>query len=202
MGRIKIMGLATVAVLALGAMLASGASAAQDLLITEEGVLVSPGAGAFAEVGIGLYPMDNTFHEGATGEVVTNGKPKDVLTFAAAREWGCDSDYSGCPTGYSRSGGGIETVELTSKGKVIVKFSSKVELAEPSTPGPCVYEYAKTKLRSTFTIGLVVNFEALVAGKLNKTVSQSACPKTRSAVFLANFADVDFSGYLESELGP
>jgi hypothetical protein len=202
MRRIRIATLTVIAVFLGGAIVAASAVAAQTLIITEDRTPLADGAQTFLEFGAGLSPRDNTFHEGAYAEVAITDKARDKISVKPAREWGCDNDYFGCPAGYARSGGGVETVELTTHGKVTVKFSSKVELAEPSTPGPCIYAFAGSAFKSTFSIGVPIGFEQAVSGKLNKRASNPECAKTRTAFFGANFADDNNpAGYLESELG-
>lgn len=201
MKRIKTAGPALIAVLGLGAMCASGAWGS-DLVVTEGGVPVSPGTTVFSHVGFGIA-HDNNFNEGVFGELVNNSKPADKVTYGAAREFACDNDYTGCPPGWSLSGGGVSAMTLKRTGKVTVEFAPKVVFSEPSTPGPCVYGFAKAT--GTFTIGSLFGFDDAVAtGKLDKEDSQADCSKTTRVLVGADLEPGGFSSveFLATELAP
>lgn len=201
MRRVRVLSLALGILLGIGAMSASGAAAA-DLFVTEAGLPLSSGTPVFSHVSFGIA-HDNNFNEGVFGDLVTDGKPTDKVTYGAAREFACDGDYTGCPPGWSLAGGGVSEVKMTSAAAATVTFKPKVLFSEPATPGPCVYAFSKAEAR--FTIGTFFGFnEGVARGKLESHRSQATCAKTARVLVSVDLEPAGSSSveYLETRLGP
>ncbi len=206
----KVVGTLLVALVAAVTLGGGGsASAAPDIYITENGAAVPNGYDVYDISGWGLAPRDNYFHIWSAGEVAVNGKPTDVMHFrTTALE--CFDTWP-CPIGYFIKGGEIAKWVVKSSGVEIVTLSEPAEIAEPSTPEPRVYKFAKTlkASRPGFGIPGILSFsngpEGLeFAGKIVKGASQQGCPSTRVAKFgaIAKSSTGTGAGNLHISLSP
>lgn len=156
------------------AMSSAVASAAPRLLLSENGTPVVAGA----------YALD--FHlefdggclQASKGEVLSNGKPTDKLSFAAPEESECLEE------GFAIAGA-LERIALTSAGRATMSFSH-LTITEP---GPCVYRFGK--LLGEFPATIEVAIEGVSVGKLKANSSSHACPATRSIEFRAVESGID-----------
>lgn len=99
----------------------------------------------------------------ARGSVVTNGMPKDKLSFEAPFDHECVN------AGYSSSG----HISSATVGNGTIKFSMAPKLAI-TAPGPCVYEFSR--LTGHFQVpGAGLETDAEMKGKLNKSASARGC---------------------------
>src|SRR5262249_54838552 len=130
MRRFKAWGVSVVAVVGLGVITASGASAAV-LVLKSEGLV----AKKFSPAREANFIFPGKCVQLAEGKLVTNSQLTDKLTFKPAIVSEC-----GVP-GYSISGG-VRTVLLGVSGKAVFDTSPAVTVSEPR---PCVYEYSKFK---------------------------------------------------------
>ncbi len=182
MRHVKVLGISIIALLAIGATAAGGASAS---------VLVLKSGGVEAKKGTPAIEAHLTFVgecvEEAEGKVTVNAKATDTLAFKPAVEAFCEE------TGFAVTGG-VKTVTLNNKGKAIFKASPKVAVSEP---GPCVYEYAKFEGLFGIPGDTFVAGEAI--GKVNRKVSNPLCSGLQATEFEAEV--VNFEGSLfETEL--
>lgn len=169
MSRLRILGGALMAGLVALAVSGASASAATRLVLTENGVVVSPG-----EYALDYHlTFDGGCQQASKGEVLTNARPKDKLVFGAPEESECLEE------GYGVSGA-LKQVVLTSAGAATLSFKPKLSITEP---GPCVYEFAR--LTGVFPATIEVDIEGDGAGKLRQKLSGRGCASTRSIEFLA-----------------
>jgi hypothetical protein len=171
MRRTRILGISLAAVLALTALTAGGAQAANKLVLSSGGTPLKKGATAFSELSIG------TCLQFSKGTVTTNEAAKDKLSFTKIVDSGCEPEFG--------SKGGIEKAELTAGG--VAKYTADFEL---TVPGPCVYTYKK--FQGNFSIPGAVVVETEQVGKLKKAGSSPECEKTRKELFEA---DVDIAAF-------
>lgn len=156
MTRTSKLGVAALAWLATVSIGASAALASVKIEIKEAGGAPT-GAELLVDVALGECVDD------AHGSVVTNGMPKDKLSFEAPFDHEC------VHAGYSYSG----HISAAVVGNGTVKLSMAPKLAI-TAPGPCVYEFSR--LTGRFQVpgaGLETNTE--MKGKLNRSASAGGC---------------------------
>ena len=150
MRRIRIIGTGFAAAVALAALTASGAQAANKLVLSSGGKPLKNGATAFSELSIA------TCLEFSKGVVTTNNEAQDKLSFTKIVDSECEPEFG--------ASGGIETVELTAGG--VAKYKANFELTVPGPSGSCVYSF--TKFKGHFLIPGAVVVEEEQVGKLKK----------------------------------
>lgn len=172
MWRLLVLGLVTGLVMAVWAV---GASAAPRLVLSENG----------APVAAGDYALD--FHlefdggclQASKGEVLSNGKPSDKLSFGPPEESECLEE------GFAVAGA-VKQVVLTAAGKATMSFDPRFAITEP---GPCVYKFKK--FTGVFPATIEVAIEGTALGKLKANSSSHACEQTRSIEFKAVESGID-----------
>jgi hypothetical protein len=174
MRRIRIIGTGFAAAVALAALTASGAQAANKLVLSSGGKPLKNGATAFSELSIA------TCLQFSKGVVTTNNEAQDKLSFTKIVDSECEPEFG--------ASGGIETVELTAGG--VAKYKANFELTVPGPSGSCVYSF--TKFKGHFLIPGAVVVEEEQVGKLKKQESNPSCEKTRKELFEA---DVDIAAF-------
>ncbi len=175
--RIRILGAGFATAVALAALAASGAQAANKLVLSSGGKPLKNGATAFSELAIA------TCLQFSKGKLAANNEAKDVLSFTKIVNSECEEDF-----GIS---GGIETVELTAGG--VAKYTANVEL---TVEGPCIYTY--TKFKGHFQIPGAAVVTAEQVGKLKKQGSDPSCEKSRKEMFEADVDSAAFGAPLET----
>ena len=162
-----VMLLALAAILA--AAVASPAAAAPRLVLSENGVVVSPGDYASSY----YLEFDGGCLQAAEGTVLTNDRRTDSLTLGPPVESECLEE------GFAVSGS-IRSVKLSSAGVATLKAGPKLTIAEP---GPCVYAFSK--LTGAFPAAIEVEIEGSATGKLVRRSSAPGCEPRREIAFRA-----------------
>ena len=184
MRHVKTLGLCLVAVFALAAMTASGASAGGVkpglVLLEEPGVPAPVGAPALAV----FITHGHECVAASEGTLSSNKKTTDKAAFSSTLFDGCEE------AGYS-----IEGKVASAQAKISGLLSFKAALTV-TIPGPC--RYAIKKYSATFTPngGHTVG-EGEVTAKLSKAGSLPTCAKTDKFGFTANLSRE--RGVFESE---
>lgn len=167
MHRLRFVGVIVITGLALFALSAGAASASKLVLRTEKGGEVLKFGtilSAQAHFPVGNCSVYGSYH------LVSNVAETDRLNIATQTGRGCQG------AGYGMSGA-IKEVRLSAKGFQKFALSPKVAW---TVPGPCVYEFASF----TGFFGFPYTFDAFseitATGKLNKIMSLSGCPRSRS----------------------
>jgi hypothetical protein len=177
MRQLKVLGICIVALLTVGGMSASVASATHLFLKTKNGGVAPAGTPTrFVFVGAPESPPAFEFCEAifATGTLTVNGAPKDKSTDTEIFEGSHCSEQGGQNANWFL---GTAAIELTNKGKFTIKAQVKFERV-----GPCVYEIKKIK--GAFTIGGEVQGKINgVIGKRNPKLSNIMCSKTQKFLF-------------------
>ena len=193
MRQIKVLGLCLVAVFALAAVTASGASAATPkplLQFENEGSPVPSGAPANLFLTIGGNSPGGCIIV-AQGTLGTN-PAKSVVDKTSGPVF-----FESCDPNVSFSGG-PEEITWGTNGKLKVK--AKVELTYSGTPGPCVYAFTKFK-PPAFAIPGESQFEGTSKGKLNKALSfkpakkEAGCEKTLELPYSGGAVNEEFGTF-------
>jgi hypothetical protein len=186
MSTIRLLGAAVIAVFALTAATATGASA-NRLVLTEEMMPLLPGASAELEVESAEIPCATN----SKGTVVTNQEAKDELSFGKAEEE--------CSKGYEIGAVEETIVEPRSNGRITVKFSPKLTITHIiGVPGtPCVYEYSRfVGVLSGYPTGVLSLSNIAAIGRLNRRASVVGCVPTVSQQFMVHiFSQLGFMEY-------
>jgi hypothetical protein len=156
-----------VALLAAGATPAGGASGNGLVLKTKNGGPVSAGAPITLAIEVGPEGEGFSCGQELGGTVAVNGKPKDKVTFPSGELHGsCTSE-----TTKFKWSAALATIELSSKGKIILRARATAKLIEPT--GSCTYEVKK--ISGPMPIPGQLSFSFGATGKLNKPLSQGTC---------------------------
>jgi hypothetical protein len=176
MRRIRITGLALIAVMAITAGAASSASASPKLLnlkTTNYGVLTSePPINAAMFLSLATSRGTVTCEMSGLGVVTTNSSKADVITWSTNGAAFCSGAASG-----EADPGAWQTLTVSSKGKASAEMSVNVEWPVPFNH--CVY--SSTNLKGTNS----------VSGKLNVTfggkLTGTGCPESKVHVTSSGF---------------
>lgn len=186
MGRTRLLGAAVIAAIAITTATATIA-AANTLVLTEEMTTLIPGASAELEVESTEVPCGTN----SKGTVVTNGGPKDELSFGKAEKE--------CFKGYEIGAVEETIVEPRSNGKITVKFNPRLTITHfIGVPGaPCVYEYARfVGVLSGYPTGVLSLTNIAAIGRLNRRASVVGCVPTVSQQFTIHiFSPLGFMEY-------
>ncbi len=164
MRHVKVLGLCLVAVFALAAMTASGASAkAGAVLQLNEGVTKAGNeAPASAVVAFAQCYSFNSGH-------LTGNDAATVTQVATAT-------VNECAEGKELTGG-FTSAAVSAKGTLTLTGSLTLTKEIGEETGPCKYTFSKWK-KLKFTLGGPLNLETPVTGKLVKAGSNKDCAKT------------------------
>jgi hypothetical protein len=177
----KVLGASFIALLALGAMSASGASAELPLILKQHGRVVSNGTriegAAFLTVQASRCWEWAMLH----GTLTVNSQPKDKATFSSDEvELPCEDPTEDRSNPFGKaveaivtnpSGGFIKRIELTSMGHLTVRASPKLTIKLSG----CLYE--ASKLEGNFPIPGMAHAAIRGLAKLNTRRSHRTCAK-------------------------
>jgi hypothetical protein len=194
MRRLKLLVVSVLALVSIGAMSASAASATHLFLKTAKRGALAPGTPIFVDMFV--FPESPPPSEtcGAVlisnGSLSANGAPKDkVAVPPETHSAGCAEGLHSAPIDVA-----LSAIELTKKGKLLMKAQVKIDRF-----GPCVYELKKVK--GTFPLpGSLRGTVHGVVGKKNSLLSNVACSKTQLFEFEFEIQDNETGELLESEL--
>jgi len=179
---IKVLLASAIALMAIAAFSASGASAAPSVFLKGGGKVLSKGAPVDLEYLVGI---SGAFCEQTQeGKVKSNGKPKDQASLTSTiKSAGCE--------GVASTGGSLKQVEVTNRGKFIVDGKLTIKVSSS-----CTYEVKKFESEVTFPGVLGIFGEGV--GKLAKGSSKS-CAKTQLILLEAGLDDMETEELIEAE---
>ena len=200
MRRLKIMGLALVAVLAVGALSATAASAKKaNLVLREGGEHPYEGLDPVLPVGASVETSFETTLGGCAtqspilGEVRENGLPTDAihgLEGHEGEEASCADEYEGKIDHF-----GLEVLELSlsSKGKVNLAAFMRIAIYGVFGSGTeCDYHFTLRKAKATFQVpalGKAGNAVVTGVAKSEGKHANKACPKKEEPTFTVTLTD-------------
>ncbi len=170
MTRIRIIGLALLAMLAIGAVSAGAASAKSKVYLYGNGELLPVGSPVLLEFGIELGSCEAVSPEFDEGTLASNAATTDKIIEIGVRGQ-CADSYGGKKDSIT---GGTMTMKL-SEPTAVLSMYLEVHVWGPA--GDCIYEFTKAKSGFGAEIEVVV-FESVVKGKL--TDSPRGCPKSET----------------------
>jgi len=166
MRRSRMAAIGFVAVLAMGALGASDASAeGLELVERSDGVLIARGASAVNEVAVGPCLVESA------GKVADNGRERDRILYEPPF-------FSACSEG--SVSGAVGRVLLTSAGVGTIRMSPVLEI---TLPGSCTYLFRR--LTGTFPLPGIAFLSGTARGKRSMQSSRLSCPATLTTEFSA-----------------
>ncbi len=178
MRKARLFGVSLIAVFALGAAFAAGASAGSGLELKANGQPLSVGSRVGVEIEWRLGGCWT--NESGWGTLKVNGAAKDKITHIQESEEGslCAWEEDG-KLDYMT--GKLKEVDLTSSGQATVKEAVRLYIYEEAER-LCVYKFST--LHGTFATSGVLEILGTAVGKLYKAASsESGCVKTVSTEF-------------------
>ena len=185
MRQIKIMGLAFVVMLALGAMAASGAAAmAPKLVLKEEGASTPFPTGSSVKL-VFSTSVGNCAAPGE-GTLSRNARPKDMVNSIAILAPSCEGGVT--------MTGGVKSISMSVSGAVIVHVN-KLRLHLPGMP--CTYQFHK--FGGNFLEPTLAVMGGTSVGTLVKNESGTGCAASEETEWEAAVED-EFNRFLETEV--
>jgi hypothetical protein len=181
-----------VALLVVGAISASAASATVVVLKTKNGGPVSVGTPVTLSLEIGAEELGFACGQEAAGTVTVNGKPKDKVALPSGELHGsCSSE--GIKLKWSTA---LTGIELTGTGKIILRGKASAKIIENTNT--CTYEIKKITGHLPIPGSVALTLPG-IRGKLNKGLSQGTCEeKTQPFSFAIALATTEKGETLET----
>jgi hypothetical protein len=168
--KVRLLGIGVVAVLVLSAATAVSAQAKAKLVLLMHGAPAPVGEEVFNRI------TASPCYQESRAEVATNELAKDTVAVGQVISAGCSERVSFT--------GQVKSVQITTTGQAVIKFSPKLAVNSKYWPGEdCTW--VASKFTGTVALGAVFEIEVEGEGTMTATKASAAkgCPATRGAGF-------------------